>query len=218
MIAVVDAGLGNIGSLLNMLDHLGIPARPARTPADLAEADRLILPGVGAFDHGMARLRGSGLLPALEDRVLRERTPVLGICLGMQLLGLSSEEGVSPGLGWVPARSRRFDFGDNPARLRIPHMGWNDVRPATPGGLLDLGHDELGEGPRFYFVHSYHVVCDDPADISGICDYGVPFTAALARGHIQGVQFHPEKSHLWGKRLLSRFAAPTSFQGSASPA
>jgi len=207
MIAVIDAGLGNIGSLLNMLDHLGIAARVARAPADLADADRLILPGVGAFDHGMARLHASGLLPALEERVLRDHVPVLGICLGMQLLGRSSEEGASPGLGWVPARTIRFNFAANPTHLRIPHMGWNDVRPAATDNLLELGRDDLGDGPRFYFVHSYHVVCDAPADIAGIAHYGFPFTAALQRGHIHGVQFHPEKSHRWGKLLLARFAA-----------
>ena len=216
MIAVIDAGLGNIGSLLNMLDHLGLPARAARAPADLAGADRFILPGVGAFDHGMARLHASGLLPALEQRVLHERTPVLGICLGMQLLGRSSEEGVSPGLGWVPARTIRFNFATNPTHLRVPHMGWNDVRPTTPGNLLDLGLDDLGFGPRFYFVHSYHVVCDVPADIAGIADYGLPFTAALQSGHIHGVQFHPEKSHRWGKLLLARFAALPSASTSPS--
>jgi len=207
MIAVIDAGLGNIGSLLNMLDHLGIAARAARTPAELANADRLILPGVGAFDHGMARLHASGLLPTLEERVLREHIPVLGICLGMQLLGHSSEEGASAGLGWVPARTIRFDFGPDPKRLRIPHMGWNDVRPAAPGNLLDLGLDDLGFGPRFYFVHSYHVVCDHAEDVAGITEHGIRFTAALQRGHIHGVQFHPEKSHRWGKLLLARFAA-----------
>ncbi len=206
MIAVIDAGLGNIGSLLNMLDHLGVSARAARTPADLEDADRFILPGVGAFDHGMARLLGSGLLPSLEQRILRENVPVLGICLGMQLLGRSSEEGAAPGLGWVPARTIRFDFGSNPARFRIPHMGWNEVRPSSPGGLLDLGHDELGQGPRFYFVHSFHVVCDDPADVAATTDHGLRFTSALRRGHIHGVQFHPEKSHRWGKLLLARFA------------
>jgi glutamine amidotransferase len=215
MIAVIDAGLGNVGSLLNMLDHLGVAARPARSPAELQDADRFILPGVGAFDHGMDRLRDSGLLPALEQRVLHEGAPVLGICLGMQLLGRSSEEGSAPGLGWVPARTVRFDFGANPARLRIPHMGWNEVRPAYTGGLLDLGHDDLGQGPRFYFVHSYHVVCDHPEHIAATADHGIRFTAALRAGHIHGVQFHPEKSHRWGKLLLARFAALPSAPATA---
>jgi glutamine amidotransferase len=206
MISVIDAGLGNIGSLLNMLDHLGLPARAARTPEDVLEANRFILPGVGAFDHGMARLHASGLLPSLEQRILKENTPVLGICLGMQLLGRSSEEGSSPGLGWINARSVRFDFGANQTRLRVPHMGWNDVHPTRPGSLLDLGVDELAQGPRFYFVHSYHVQCDDTADVAGTTDHGFRFTSALQRGHIYGVQFHPEKSHRWGKLLLSRFA------------
>ena len=207
MIAVVDAGLGNIGSLLNMLDHLGLPARAAKTPADLEAADRLILPGVGAFDHGMARLHGSGLLPALEARVLHGLTPILGICLGMQLLGRTSEEGIAPGLGWIPAHTMRFKFGANSAPLRIPHMGWNDVRATTNNNLLDLGLDELGQRPRFYFVHSYHVVCDDPGDIAGTAEYGSSFTAAIRHRHIHGVQFHPEKSHHWGKLLLQRFAS-----------
>lgn len=210
MIAVINAGLGNIGSLLNMLDHLGVPARTASTPEELTDADRFILPGVGAFDHGMARLRDSGLIPSLERRVLSERTPLLGICLGMQLLGRSSEEGSSPGLGWVPAQTIRFNFGDNPARLRIPHMGWNEIRPCAHDKLCDLPPDELGRPPRFYFVHSYHVVCDEPADIAATSEHGIPFTAALCHGNIHGVQFHPEKSHRWGKMLLSRFAGLTA--------
>lgn len=207
MIAVIDVGLGNIGSLLNMLDHLGLPALAARTPADLDQADRLILPGVGAFDHGMSRIHASGLLPKLEERVHQKRVPVLGICLGMQMLGRSSEEGSSPGLGWVAARTIRFNFESSPAGLRIPHMGWNDVRCTTTNSLLDLGLDDLGHGPRFYFVHSYHLACDDPTDVAGVAEHGFPFTAALQHGHIHGVQFHPEKSHRWGKLLLSRFAS-----------
>jgi glutamine amidotransferase len=207
MISVIDVGLGNIGSLLNMLDYLGIPSRAANNPESILTATRLILPGVGAFDHGMARLHASGFIPLLEQRVLKENTPLLGICLGMQLLGRSSEEGASPGLGWVPARSVRFAFADNPARLRTPHMGWNEVRPATPGNLLDLGVDDLGQGPRFYFVHSYHVVCDDPAEVAATTSHGLRFTSAIQRGRIYGVQFHPEKSHRWGKLLLTRFAS-----------
>ena len=208
MIAVIDAGLGNIGSLLNMLDHLGLPALAARTPADLDRADRLILPGVGAFDHGMSLLRASGLIPAIEERVLHRQCPILGICLGMQLLGRSSEEGEAAGLGWIPAATRRFNFDAMTGRcLRIPHMGWNDVRATSPNNFLDLGLDELGQGPRFYFVHSYHVVCDDPGDIAARADYGSVFTAAVQHEHIYGVQFHPEKSHHWGKRLLKRFAS-----------
>ena len=206
MIAVIDAGLGNIGSLLNMLDYLALPCCAARTAEELAGADRIILPGVGAFDQGMANLRGSGLVPALENAVLTKRTPVLGVCLGMQLLGLASEEGASPGLGWIKARSVRFDFGNNPEHIRVPHMGWNTVRSHTGNGFLDLGTDELGEGPRFYFVHSYHVVCDDPADIAATTEHGIAFASAVRHGNILGVQFHPEKSHRWGKLLLTQFA------------
>ncbi len=203
MIGIIDVGLGNTGSLLNMLAHLDVAAQCVSTPTGLAAADRLILPGVGAFDPGMTRLRDSGLLPALERRVRTEGVPLLGVCLGLQLLTRGSEEGSLPGLGWVPAITQRFKFADD-AALRVPHMGWNECRPTATSSLFDLGGPEL---PRFYFVHSYHAVCDSPATVAAWTHYGGDFASAVQHGNIHAVQFHPEKSHRWGMKLLERFAA-----------
>lgn len=203
MIGVVDAGLGNIGSLLNMLDRVGAPARLVAQPAELAAVQALILPGVGAFDHGMARLQAAGLVEPLRQRVQAEGIPLLGICLGMQLLGRASEEGTAAGLGLLPATTRRLRFDAAHAALRLPHMGWNECRP-VPGAALLASE---GEVPRFYFVHSYHVVPDAPELVAGWTHYGQDFAAAVQHGRIYGVQFHPEKSHRWGKQVLARFAA-----------
>lgn len=204
MIGVIDVGLGNIGSLLNMLDRVGAPARAITRVEDLAAARALILPGVGAFDHGMGRLRSSGLVPALEQRVLGDRVPLLGICLGMQLLGRASEEGApAPGLGFVPATTKRITFDPAQPPLRLPHMGWNECRPTSAATLIPTGT----ETSRFYFVHSYHVAPDTSDIVAGWTHYGRDFASALQHGNVYGVQFHPEKSHRWGKDLLGRFAA-----------
>lgn len=203
MIAVIEFGMGNIGSIVNMLYRIGVDAEIARDPATVRQADRLILPGVGAFDHGMTRLEASGLLPAVNEAVFTHRKPVLGICLGMQLMTRRSDEGQRPGLGWVAADTRRFD----PVRtiqcgLKVPHMGWNVIRPA-PGSRLFAGWE--GEA-RFYFVHSFHAVCDRPGLVSATARHGYDITAAFEQDHLFGVQFHPEKSHRFGMRLLERFA------------
>jgi len=210
MIGIIDAGLGNIGSLLSMFDRIGADARALCHPEALSEASQLILPGVGAFDQGMMRLHDGGWVEPMRIRVQEDRVPLLGICLGMQLLGRSSEEGSAPGLGWVPARTIRFDLGANPEGLRIPHMGWNEIQPCAHDKLLNLPADEFGSPPRFYFAHSYHIVCDDPDDIAATAVHGIRFTAALCHDNIHGVQFHPEKSHRWGKLLLARFAGLSS--------
>jgi glutamine amidotransferase len=209
MIGVIDAGLGNIGSLLNMLDRIGSPARAVSTRDDLLAARALILPGVGAFDHGMARLHASGLIEALRQRALADRIPLLGVCLGMQLLGRASEEGSSPGLALVPATTRRLDVSVAQPPLRLPHMGWNACR-ATPHAMLippAASGGDTDETPRFYFVHSYQVIPDNPDLAAGWTTYGRDFCSAVQHGNIYGVQFHPEKSHRWGKQLLARFAA-----------
>ncbi len=198
---VLDIGLGNIGSLLNMLRYLGIEARAGASEADLATATRILVPGVGSFDHGMRCMEQSGVAPFLRHRVLEDRVPMLGICLGMQLLGISSEEGTSRGLNLIPMRSVRFPFAQEPPALRVPHMGWNECEPVGPGSLLE----PVPAPRRFYFVHSYHVVCDDPADVSGVTHYGAPFASAVRHGNIFGVQFHPEKSHRYGMALLESF-------------
>lgn len=204
-VAIIDYGSGNIGSIVNILRKAGAEAVLSADPDELRRASHLILPGVGAFDTCMRNLRQSGLTPVLEERVLQAGTPLLGICVGMQMLSRGSEEGVEPGLGWIAAATRRF-VAPPGSSMRIPHMGWNAVRPARSASLFA----GLEEGARFYFVHSYHVRCDDPADVAGIADYGGEFTAAVQRGNISGVQFHPEKSHKFGVRLIGNFVAEVS--------
>lgn len=200
-VLIVDYGMGNLGSIRNMIRKLGGSSELCGRPEGITNARKLILPGVGAFDEGMSRLRERNLLEALGAKALGERAPVLGICLGMQLLSRRSEEGSLPGLGWIEADTRKFRFPHAPDAPRVPHMGWNDVRPSRPHPLLDPR-----DGPwRFYFVHSYHVCCDRPEDVLGTTDYGGPFVAGVARDNILGVQFHPEKSHSHGMRLLRRF-------------
>ncbi|HXU71374.1 MAG TPA: imidazole glycerol phosphate synthase subunit HisH [Polyangia bacterium] len=200
-IVVVDYEMGNVGSIVNMMKRLGHTATVSRAPGVIERAERLILPGVGSFDAGMEKIRGFGLEEILTRKVIAERTPILGICLGMQLLGERSDEGKARGLGWITSESVRFSSEVE----RVPHMGWNTVQPGTggPHWLFDGEPDD----PRFYFVHSYHVVCKDPADVIATCRYGRSFSAAIARGHILGVQFHPEKSHKFGMKLLGNFAS-----------
>jgi glutamine amidotransferase len=200
-IVVVDYEMGNVGSIVNMMKKLGHAAVVSRAPETIDQADRLILPGVGAFDAGMEKLRAHGLVELLTRKVMERRTPILGICLGMQLMGERSAEGRSSGLGWVRSESFRFSSETD----RVPHMGWNTVQPASqPAHWLLEGQPAES---RFYFVHSYHVVCRDESDVIATCRYGAPFNAAIAAGHILGVQFHPEKSHKFGMQLLSNFAS-----------
>jgi glutamine amidotransferase len=201
MIVIVDYGMGNLGSIANMLKQVGAPAIISADPQVITGAERLILAGVGAFDAGMERLHNLGLIPTLERMVLEQEIPFLGICLGMQLLGRRSEEGQRPGLGWLEADTVRFDFGANPARLRIPHMGWNELQPRTSHPLLQ----DLGEEPRFYFVHSFYVRCDRREDVLAQTEYGLWFDAVVGRGNLLGTQFHPEKSHRYGKKVLQNF-------------
>lgn len=202
MITIVDGGLSNLGSVVNMLTYIGVESQVTCDPDVVRTAERLILPGVGAFDNGMASLQERGLIEPLNDAVLVRKVPVLGICLGMQLLCESSDEGQLPGLGWIRGRAMRFDLGNNPQRLRIPHMGWSAVDILRPGRLFP----DPAEPNRFYFVHSYHVVCSDPADVAGTTWHGIDVTAAVEHGNIFGAQFHPEKSHRFGMRVLKTFA------------
>jgi glutamine amidotransferase len=203
VIAIIDYGMGNLGSIANMLRKIGAEAVVSSDPAVIEAADRLVLPGVGAFAHGMASLEQRGLVPVLQRRVLEDEVPILGICLGMQLFTQGSEEGGPAGLGWIAGRTSRFRLEGQ--RYRVPHMGWNTVIPRREHPLLA----DLPEDPRFYFVHSYHVTCDDPADQLCGTVYGYEFTSAVARGNIIGTQFHPEKSHRFGFRLLQNFATGT---------
>jgi glutamine amidotransferase len=200
VISVVTYGVGNVGSIFNMFRKLGVPAVAASTADELARAEKILLPGVGAFDHGMEMLARAGLIPALRARVA-DGVPLLGICLGMQLLGRGSEEGQRPGLDLLDAHSVRFTANGDPG-FRVPHMGWNEVRQTRESPLFD----QFEERPRFYFVHSYHLVCGDPGDVLATVRYGTDVTAIVQRGNVWGAQFHPEKSHRFGMRLLGNFA------------
>jgi glutamine amidotransferase len=202
MIRIVDYGLGNVQAFANMYKRLGVEAARAKTAADLEDASRIILPGVGAFDHAMALLQQSGMRPALEHMVMDKRVPVLGICVGMQILAASSEEGKAAGLGWVPGRVRSFASMPESAQLPMPHMGWNDVASA-PGVPLFAG---LETDARFYFLHSYFFDCDEQQHVLARASYGFNFGCAVAAGNVYGVQFHPEKSHHYGATLLKNFA------------
>lgn len=202
MIRIVDYGVGNIQAFVTMFKRLGLPAERAYTAADLADATRLILPGVGAFDHAMLTLNRSGMRDALDAMVMEQKVPVLGVCVGMQMLAAGSDEGVLPGLNWVPGRVRAFASAPAAARLPMPHMGWNNVQ-AKPGAMLFSGFEPE---PRFYFLHSYFYDCDDKADVAATATYGMTFDCVVSRGHIHGVQCHPEKSHRFGAQLLKNFA------------
>ncbi|HEY8608897.1 MAG TPA: imidazole glycerol phosphate synthase subunit HisH [Noviherbaspirillum sp.] len=199
MIVIVDYNTGNPGSIRNMLRKIGHDSEISCDPARIAEASKLVLPGVGAFDAGMECLERTGLIPLLNDRVINAKVPVLGICLGMQLMTHGSEEGKRPGLGWIDAETVRFRPQD--PSLKVPHMGWNQVQPGRPSPLL-----EGMENARFYFVHSYFVRCRSEDDVLLSAVYGGAFHAAFEHGNVRGVQFHPEKSHKFGMQLLSNFA------------
>lgn len=201
-LVIVDYGIGNVLSIANMLRSASVPAVVSADPADIRGASRLIIAGVGAFDAGMSSLHERGLVPVLRDAVFERRIPVLGICLGMQLLMRGSEEGKAEGLGWIEGSSSRIrPNGDQ--TLRVPHMGWNDIEPARESPLLE----GLREHARFYFAHSYAVECADERDVVATTVYGSAFPAIVGHGHVFGVQFHPEKSHKYGRRLLENFAA-----------
>ncbi len=202
MITVVDYGLGNIGAFLNMYKRMNIPAKAARSAGELADAERIVLPGVGAFDHAMELLDASGMRPLLDEKALGQQVPVVGICVGMQILAESSEEGQGAGLGWVPGRVRHFRSMRTCEGLPLPHMGWNDVEPFAEGALFR----GLEQGARFYFLHSFYYECADPAHRAATATYGSPFACAVRRDNIWGVQFHPEKSHHFGAMLLKNFA------------
>lgn len=201
MIAIVDYGMGNVGSVFNMLRKLRVKVQITHQPDEIRTADKLILPGVGHFDRGMANLKQSGLVDVLNEQILVHKKPILGICLGMQMMTRGSEEGTLLGLGWVAADTVRFL---PKAGLKIPHMGWNQVSGTPHTRLFERSPDEL---ERFYFVHSYYVRTDNAADVAAYCHYGHDFVAAFEVGNIMGVQFHPEKSHVFGMNLFKRFVA-----------
>ena len=201
MIAVIDYGMGNIASILNMFKRIGNrDVMLTKDPAQIQSADKIILPGVGAYDNGMKNLEASGLIPLLNRRVLDDKIPVLGICLGMQLLMESSEEGVEKGLGWVEGNVKKFVFNE-PSDLKVPHMGWNYIKPLRESALLN---NDIKM--KFYFVHSYHVKCNNRDHVLATCDYGFEFDAVIQKNNIYGAQFHPEKSHKFGMDLFERFS------------
>lgn len=199
MIAIIDYAIGNLAAVANMLHRIGIACEITARPKVIEVADKIILPGNGAFDACMTSLRATGLVPLLESRVLGDRVPVLGICVGAQMLGKGSEEGSEPGLGWLNMQVKRFPplLG-----LRVPHMGWSHVVPCSRVHPLIQG---VNEDTRYYFVHSYYM---EPADTDIVvltAHYGINFAATVCAGNISGVQFHPEKSHRFGKQLLACF-------------
>ena len=202
MITIVSYGVGNIGALATMYKRMSIPTRFATTAAEIEDATHVILPGVGGFDDAMTRLNDSGLREPLDRLVARGGVPVLGICVGMQMLGESSDEGQCKGLGWVPGVVRHFDGTGKTEGLPLPHMGWNDVKP-VPGAPLFKG---LETDARFYFLHSYYFECRDADHVAAHAEYGASFTASVRHGYIYGMQAHPEKSHHWGAALLKNFA------------
>jgi glutamine amidotransferase len=202
MIVIIDYGMGNTGSIFNRLRRLGVEAKVSSEAADLERATKLILPGIGFFASGMDNLRKNGLLPLLERKVLKEKTPILGICLGMQLFTRKSEEGNTDGLGWINAETKKFDFDNSNTKLRIPHIGWKliDIKRASP---ITEG---LSSDAGFYFVHSYYVNCNQEENIIATANYGYDFVSVIQKEHIFGTQFHPEKSHKNGIALLRNFA------------
>jgi glutamine amidotransferase len=201
MITILDYGLGNVRAFLNVYKRLDIAARAVSDAAQLRAGERLILPGVGAFDHAMERLDASGMRDRLEQLVREEGSPVLGVCVGMQMLADGSDEGQRSGLGWVPGRVRALGGRNEAAALPLPHMGWNDVHPVS-GSALFSGMDDA----RFYFLHSFYYEPASASQVLAAVDYGGEFACGVANGAVYGVQFHPEKSHHWGSRLLQNFA------------
>lgn len=201
MIAIIDYGLGNLASVQNMFRKIGV--RDAIITADaeqIAVADRILLPGVGAFDAGMSKLEATGLIPLLNKRALEEKVPVLGICLGMQMLTRKSEEGNKKGLGWIDGETVKFT-PDPTLKLKVPHMGWDYIKVTRKNPLLEMDIKQ-----RFYFVHSYYVKCDNDSQVLATCDFDLPFVCAVNKGNIFGTQFHPEKSLQFGMKVFENFA------------
>jgi len=199
MISIIDYGVGNVASVLNMVKHVGGEANIISSPQDLESATKLIFPGIGSFDYAVQCLQNNNWINALNSTVLERKIPILGICLGMQLMCKYSEEGILTGLGWIDAQVKRFTAGQE--KLKIPHMGWNHVEVVSDNPLV------INEEPnqRFYFVHSYYVECNTENDVILKSRYGINFVAGFQHKNIFGVQFHPEKSHRYGKQLIKQF-------------
>lgn len=206
MISIVDYGLGNVQAFANIYKRLDLPCMIVKNAEELLQASRIILPGVGSFDWAIELLENSGMRKTLDEMVINRAVPVLGVCVGMQIMAERSDEGKLPGLGWIKeAEVKRFDFSqelDNGhIRNRLPHMGWNDVKPTS----FDTLFKNL-INPQFYFLHSYYFLPNIPQLVLAQSDYGIQFVSAIAQNNIMGVQFHPEKSHHWGVELLRNFS------------
>lgn len=202
MIRVVDYGVGNIQAFLTIFKGLGKDAKRASLPSELTDATHLVLPGVGHFDHAIRRLNDSGLRPRLDSLVLDMKIPVLGICVGMQMLAGRSDEGILPGLNWIPGTVRSFSSSFNGTRLPLPHMGWNIVTPVSGSSLF---YSENDDPHQLYFLHSYYFEALEKINVAAKANYGFDFDVAVSRDNIHGVQFHPEKSHHWGVQILKNF-------------
>lgn len=202
MITIVDYGMGNLGSIRNMLKRVGAQSQITSERSDIEKASKIILPGVGAFSTGMEKLKELNLIQLLSEKACEEKIPVLGICLGMQIMCKSSEEGAGPGLGWVNAEVKKFQFPIEDSLHKVPHIGWNYVNPKKDHPLV-RGFDSK---TRFYFVHSFYVKCAEQEDVLSNTKYGIEFDSMFAVENIVGAQFHPEKSHRFGMDLLKRFS------------
>lgn len=202
MITLIDYGVGNIFAFQNVYKRLNIPTKIAKTSADLFDTKKLILPGVGSFDYAMSQLNNSGMRAKLDELVIEKHVPIIGICVGMQMMGNHSDEGKSDGLGWIDADILKFDENLISHRTKLPHMGWNDVVPVSNHPLFS----GLEKEAIFYFLHSFYFKCNNPTESIAVSDYGISFTSAVNRDNIFGIQFHPEKSHQYGEKLLHNFA------------
>ena len=199
-VTIIDYGVGNLGSILNMFKKIGVEAKLTQSINDVIDAKKLLLPGVGSFDYGMKMLNDTGYVEAINQKVLTEKISILGICLGMQLMTKRSDEGSLNGLGWFDAETVKFDL--DTTIFKVPHMGWNEVKVEKPNKLFEDMYDE----PRFYFVHSYHIKCNKKEDVLLTTKYGYDFVCGIRKDNIYGAQFHPEKSHKYGMKLLKNFA------------
>jgi imidazole glycerol-phosphate synthase subunit HisH len=202
MITIIDYGLGNICAFVNLYERINIKTKVAHTSEDIKKATKIILPGVGCFDHAMNQLNRSGMRNELEKKVLERKVPFIGICIGMQMLAKNSEEGKLPGLGWIDGVVKLFDISKIPYKSGYPHMGWNTINPVNKNTLLE-GFDK---DSRFYFLHSYYFLCHAYSDILATSEYGIHYACAVKKENIYGIQFHPEKSHSNGIKLLKNFA------------
>jgi glutamine amidotransferase len=198
---IIDMGIGNPGSIQNMLKKINCTSIISSDQEDIKSAEKLILPGVGSFDSVMKRIDDLQIKEVLQDQVIKNNIPILGICLGIQIFTKGSEEGLLPGLGWIDAITVRFSFSDN-LNLKIPHMGWN----TTTLHKENLLFEEMHPDARFYFVHSYHIVCHDSTDILSTTHYGYDFVSSIQKNNIYGTQFHPEKSHKYGMKIFENFS------------